>query len=76
MREKNFVYKKKDILRKILEKIEKFHFSGLFIIDDKGVLRQITINDLPVGRSVDEVRINFFVEMGLYNLIHIKNSNP
>lgn len=29
-------------------------FSGLFIIDDKGVLRQITINDLPVGRDVDE----------------------
>jgi len=29
-------------------------FRGLFIIDDKGVLRQITINDLPVGRSVDE----------------------
>jgi len=28
---------------------------GLFIIDDKGILRQITINDLPVGRSVDEV---------------------
>lgn len=28
---------------------------GLFIIDDKGVLRQITINDLPVGRSVDEI---------------------
>lgn len=27
---------------------------GLFIVDDKGVLRQITINDLPVGRSVDE----------------------
>jgi len=27
---------------------------GLFIIDDKGVLRQITMNDLPVGRSVDE----------------------
>ncbi|XP_074656939.1 peroxiredoxin-2-like [Tubulanus polymorphus] len=27
---------------------------GLFIIDDKGILRQITINDLPVGRSVDE----------------------
>lgn len=31
-----------------------FHFSGLFIIDDKGILRQITVNDLPVGRSVDE----------------------
>lgn len=27
---------------------------GLFVIDDKGVLRQITINDFPVGRSVDE----------------------
>ncbi|KAG8437036.1 hypothetical protein GDO86_007933 [Hymenochirus boettgeri] len=29
-------------------------FRGLFIVDDKGILRQITINDLPVGRSVDE----------------------
>uniref|UniRef100_A0A182YBI2 thioredoxin-dependent peroxiredoxin n=1 Tax=Anopheles stephensi TaxID=30069 RepID=A0A182YBI2_ANOST len=29
-------------------------FRGLFIIDDKGVLRQVTVNDLPVGRSVDE----------------------
>ncbi|CAD5111789.1 DgyrCDS1063 [Dimorphilus gyrociliatus] len=29
-------------------------FRGLFIIDNKGNLRQITINDLPVGRSVDE----------------------
>jgi len=27
---------------------------GLFIIDDKQNLRQITINDLPVGRNVDE----------------------
>lgn len=27
---------------------------GLFIIDEKGLLRQITMNDLPVGRSVDE----------------------
>jgi len=27
---------------------------GLFIVDDKGTLRQITMNDLPVGRSVDE----------------------
>uniref|UniRef100_A0A4X2LAB8 thioredoxin-dependent peroxiredoxin n=1 Tax=Vombatus ursinus TaxID=29139 RepID=A0A4X2LAB8_VOMUR len=27
---------------------------GLFIIDDKGILRQIKMNDLPVGRSVDE----------------------
>ncbi|ESL05855.1 mitochondrial tryparedoxin peroxidase [Trypanosoma rangeli SC58] len=28
---------------------------GLFIIDDKGILRHITVNDLPVGRSVEEV---------------------
>lgn len=28
---------------------------GLFIIDPKGILRHITVNDLPVGRSVDEV---------------------
>lgn len=27
---------------------------GLFIIDTNGILRQITMNDLPVGRSVDE----------------------
>ncbi|XP_014242365.1 peroxiredoxin-2-like isoform X2 [Cimex lectularius] len=28
---------------------------GSFLIDPKGVIRQVTINDLPVGRSVDEV---------------------
>ncbi|TRY75640.1 hypothetical protein TCAL_04502 [Tigriopus californicus] len=27
---------------------------GLFIIDPEGTLRQMTVNDLPVGRSVDE----------------------
>lgn len=27
---------------------------GLFIINNEGIIRQITINDLPVGRSVDE----------------------
>lgn len=27
---------------------------GLFIIDHRGIIRQITLNDLPVGRSVDE----------------------
>ena len=27
---------------------------GLFIIDGAGALRQATVNDLPVGRSVDE----------------------
>ncbi|CAH8535736.1 unnamed protein product [Heterobilharzia americana] len=28
---------------------------GLFIISPESIVRQITINDLPVGRSVDEV---------------------
>ena len=28
--------------------------SGSFLISPTGVLRQITVNDLPVGRSVDE----------------------
>lgn len=37
-----------------LKEEEGIAFRGLFIIDDKGNLRQITINDLPVGRSVDE----------------------
>lgn len=27
---------------------------GTFIISDKGILRSIMINDLPVGRNVDE----------------------
>lgn len=26
----------------------------MFIIDPNGILRQITINDLPIGRSVEE----------------------
>ena len=28
--------------------------KGLFVIDPNGVVRQITVNDLPVGRSVEE----------------------
>ncbi|KAJ3413189.1 Peroxiredoxin-1 [Chytridiales sp. JEL 0842] len=28
---------------------------GTFIIDPKGIIRHISINDLPVGRNVDEV---------------------
>jgi len=46
---------------------------GLFIIDPNGVVRQVTINDLPVGRSVEEtlrlVKAFQFVEKhgeGLY----------
>lgn len=33
---------------------EGVDFRGIFLIDPKGTLRQITINDLPVGRSVEE----------------------
>lgn len=33
---------------------EGISLRGLFIIDPNQVVRQITINDLPVGRSVDE----------------------
>ena len=38
----------------MLKEDEGIAFRGLFIIDPKGILRQITINDLPVGRDVDE----------------------
>lgn len=30
------------------------YFSGLFVIDPEGKIRHTCINDLPVGRSVDE----------------------
>lgn len=38
----------------VLKEDEGLAYRGLFIIDGKGILRQITINDLPVGRDVDE----------------------
>merc|ERR1711875_163453 len=38
----------------VLKEDEGLAFRGLFIIDGNGTLRQITINDLPVGRDVDE----------------------
>ncbi|XP_070148793.1 peroxiredoxin 2 [Polyergus mexicanus] len=38
----------------VLDEDTGIPFRGLFIIDDKQILRQITVNDLPVGRSVDE----------------------
>jgi len=38
----------------VLAEDEGCCFRGLFVIDDKQVLRQITVNDMPVGRSVDE----------------------
>jgi len=38
----------------VLKEEDGISFRGLFIIDPEQKLRQITINDLPVGRSVDE----------------------
>ncbi|KAF6838680.1 peroxiredoxin 1 variant 2 [Colletotrichum musicola] len=38
----------------VLIEDEGVALRGLFIIDPKGVLRQITVNDLPVGRNVEE----------------------
>lgn len=42
---------------------------GLFLIDDKGVVRHQVVNDLPLGRSVDEAlrmvkALKFFEENG------------
>lgn len=39
----------------VLDESTGIPFRGLFIIDGGGILRQITVNDLPVGRNVDEV---------------------
>ncbi|KAI0157155.1 thioredoxin-like protein [Hypoxylon sp. FL1284] len=38
----------------VLLEDEGVALRGLFIIDPKGTLRQITVNDLPVGRNVEE----------------------
>ena len=38
----------------VLVEDEELALRGIFIIDPKGIVRQITINDTPVGRSVDE----------------------
>lgn len=41
-------------------------FRGLFVIDKEGILRQMTVNDLPIGRNIDEtlrvIRALQFVE--------------
>ncbi|KAF9923322.1 C-terminal domain of 1-Cys peroxiredoxin [Linnemannia zychae] len=39
----------------VLKEDDGVAYRGLFIIDPKQVVRQITINDLPVGRNVDEI---------------------
>ncbi|CAF4266585.1 unnamed protein product, partial [Rotaria sp. Silwood2] len=38
----------------VLDEERGIAYRGLFIIDNKGILRQITVNDYPVGRSVPE----------------------
>lgn len=39
----------------VLDERTGIPFRGLFIIDGTQTLRQIMVNDLPIGRSVDEV---------------------
>lgn len=38
----------------VLNEAEGIAFRGLFLIDKNGVIRHQLINDLPIGRSVDE----------------------
>lgn len=47
----------KDIARDygVLIEEDGIALRGLFVIDPQGILRHSTINDLPVGRNVDEV---------------------
>jgi peroxiredoxin 2/4 len=47
---------KKDIARdfKVLKEDEGIAYRGLFILDREGIIRHQLINDLPLGRSVDE----------------------
>jgi len=51
----------------VLKEDDGYPFRGLFIIDTEGVLRQIIVNDIGVGRSVDEVmrlvQANQFVDL-------------
>ncbi|XP_018326213.1 peroxiredoxin-2 [Agrilus planipennis] len=47
---------KKDIARdyEVLLEKEGIALRGLFLIDPKGIVRHMCVNDLPIGRSVDE----------------------
>jgi peroxiredoxin 2/4 len=38
----------------VLIEEEGIDLRGIFLIDPQGIVRQVTINDTPVGRSVDE----------------------
>ena len=39
----------------ILEEGEKIAYRATFIVDPEGVIRHVSVNDLGVGRNVDEV---------------------
>ena len=39
----------------VLKEDEGIAFRGLFLIDKEGIVRHELVNDLPLGRSVDEV---------------------
>ena len=55
----------------MLKEDEGISFRGLFLIDGHGKLRQITVNDLPVGRSVDEtLRL---IQVPYYSLNHLSS---
>uniref|UniRef100_A0A8C0H4W1 thioredoxin-dependent peroxiredoxin n=1 Tax=Chelonoidis abingdonii TaxID=106734 RepID=A0A8C0H4W1_CHEAB len=49
------MHKKQDI-ELILQRFKTslFIYRGLFIIDPNGIIKHLSINDLPVGRSVEE----------------------
>lgn len=38
----------------VLSQEEGIAFRGLFLIDDKGIVRHQVVNDLPIGRSIEE----------------------
>lgn len=38
----------------VLLEDEGVALRGMFLIDKEGILRHMTVNDLPIGRSVDE----------------------
>lgn len=53
----------------VLSEEEGISFRGLFLIDKEGIIRHQLINDLPLGRSVDEVlrlvdALTFYEEQG------------
>lgn len=53
----------------VLNEKEGIAFRGLFLIDSKGIVRHQLVNDLPLGRSVDEAlrmvdALNFFEKNG------------